>query len=440
MRLLVMLILFAGSLSYGQSGFKILKGKKESLSFNSSANLIIIPATVNGTKMNFILDTGSSKSVIFDLTGVDSLNIKKGRVLKYKGLGSEDYFEAYYSPINLIQIGDNIVNKNAEILVMVNKDFSMSKRLGTAVNGIIGTDLFQNLIIEIDYENNRLTAYNPDSNLPRSIRKARYLNMQLKQMKPYISSEIENDNGSIKTNLLLDTGSSDALLLYDLDSTVFNYPKKSFRDYLGYGLTGELYGYRSKVDLLAFDYFKIRRSTVSFISKDDIEEFSLSIDSNGSIGGEILRRFNIILNYSQGKVAFTPNNSFDEGFYYNMAGIQLKLEGADLVVSKSDGRWSSAKDNYKEHDGQVTIQRTTLTYTMIPKVIVAGVNLNSVAYKAGLREGDQIIKLNGKSGVKLTLNTATSYFFKKPYSDLKITYRRGDVDSDIIIPLIPIIE
>ena len=77
---------------------------------------------------------------------------------------------------------------------------------------------------------------------------------------------------------------------------------------------------------------------------------------------------------------------------------------------------------------------------MIPKVIIASVNESSVAYQLGLREGDQIVKINDKKGQRLTLNSVSSYFFKNPYSDLKITYRREGLDTNIVVPLVPLIK
>lgn len=441
MRLLLMLILFVGSLSYGQSGFKLLKGKKESLSFNSSANLIIIPATVNGTKMNFILDTGSSKSVIFDLTGVDSLNIKKGRVVKYRGLGSEFFFEAYYSPENEIIVGEKIRNKSGEILIMENKDYSVSERLGIDVNGIIGTDLFQNFIVEIDYVNERVHFFKNDSKLPRRLRNVKYLDMEIRGNKPYINTELINDNSKVMAKMLVDSGSSDALLLHSIDSTNFKLPVNGFDDYLGYGLTGELFGRRSKIDSFKVSNYVLNKTTVSFPFKDnqDIQEFNDT--SQGSLGGEILRRFDVIIDYKNSKIAFSPNIFFSEGFYYNMTGIQLKIDGTDLEVSTDDGRWGSALQENTGIKSQVSINNySIITYKIVPKIIVASVVEGSAAHKAGIRKGDQILRINGRSNENLSLWDANSFFYKNPYSNLKIVYKREDEQYTVKIKLIPIIK
>ena len=63
-----------------QEGFILESGfDKEKISFESYSNLIIVPVKVNDVDFNFILDTGATKTIIFNLRGVDSLSIKEGK-------------------------------------------------------------------------------------------------------------------------------------------------------------------------------------------------------------------------------------------------------------------------------------------------------------------------------------------------------------------------
>ncbi|MGJ8685002.1 MAG: PDZ domain-containing protein [Nonlabens sp.] len=438
--ILLKLFLFASISMVAQSNFELVKGNKETVSFQSSANLIIIPAFVNGTQLNFIVDTGSARSLIYDIKGIDSLTIKKGRVLTYGGLGSDNYFEAYYSPSNQLRIGEHLVSDNAEILIMVNENFSDTNRLGIEINGVIGADLFKNLIVEIDYISEKMHFYRHTKKLPRRLRNANFQNFEKINNKPYIKAIVGNDGSQIETSLLVDSGSSDALLLRSIDSTLFNFPKKGFRDYLGYGLAGELFGRRSKVDRLSILDFDLKRSTVSFPDDSEKHSSSFNDNANGSIGGETLRRFDVILDYKNSRLSLYPNEAFEEGYYYNMAGLSLKLEGADLDVTVEDGKWDGTQGLYKKSEGQVTLQKSYITYKMIPKIIVASVTENSVAYLAGIREGDQIMKMNGRLGENLTITKASSFFYKNPYSNLKITYKRLEEEYDVLLYLKPIIE
>ena len=81
---------------------------------------------------------------------------------------------------------------------------------------------------------------------------------------------------------------------------------------------------------------------------------------NGIIGNDILRRFNIILNYSKKEFYFMPNSHYQEHFDYSYSGIELYMV---------DGR-----------------------------IILGDVATGSPAEAAGLREGDIVIGINNMLG------------------------------------------
>jgi predicted metalloprotease with PDZ domain len=76
----------------------------------------------------------------------------------------------------------------------------------------------------------------------------------------------------------------------------------------------------------------------------------------GLVGNDILRRFNVILNYPKGDIHITPNKSYNESFDYSYAGIEL--------------------------------------YLVRGLIIVGDVARNSPAAEAGILEGDEVIGIN----------------------------------------------
>jgi membrane-associated protease RseP (regulator of RpoE activity) len=76
----------------------------------------------------------------------------------------------------------------------------------------------------------------------------------------------------------------------------------------------------------------------------------------GLIGNDILRRFNVILNYDKRDIFITPNSHFNDPFDYSYPGIELYLIG--------------------------------------DRIIVGDVAKESPAEKAGIKEGDQVIAIN----------------------------------------------
>ena len=52
----------------------------------------------------------------------------------------------------------------------------------------------------------------------------------------------------------------------------------------------------------------------------------------GILGNDILRRFNVVLNYPNGEIHLLPNSHFREPFDYSYSGIELYLVNGIIVV------------------------------------------------------------------------------------------------------------
>ena len=78
-------ILFLGVpfVSLAQSEFKFNKGfKKQTVSFKLLSNLIVFPMEVNGKELNFILDSGVGRTILFNLNARDSVQLKNTKTIK----------------------------------------------------------------------------------------------------------------------------------------------------------------------------------------------------------------------------------------------------------------------------------------------------------------------------------------------------------------------
>src|SRR5262249_9689078 len=57
-------------------------------------------------------------------------------------------------------------------------------------------------------------------------------------------------------------------------------------------------------------------------------------NNDGLIGGEVLRRFAVILDYRRQRMIITPNEDFSQSYETGMSGALLTAEGADLNTIK----------------------------------------------------------------------------------------------------------
>ncbi len=90
---------------------------------------------------------------------------------------------------------------------------------------------------------------------------------------------------------------------------------------------------------------------------------------NGSLGSELLRRFNLILDYPDKKIHIIANNAFEDEFHYDMSGLEIRIPvPMNIAIS------------------------------------LAGIRTQSRAEGAGIRPGDEILSINGTPHPQLNLD------------------------------------
>ena len=118
----------------------------------------------------------------------------------------------------------------------------------------------------------------------------------------------------------------------------------------------------------------------------------LALDSrNGSIGSEILKRFNLIINYPDNKISVKKNSYFKSEFTENLSGMEVIAPIPEMH-----------------------------TY------MVDEVRKDSPADRAGIQKNDILLYMNGVPVKKMTLNEIYQILQSKPGRRITIEYRRGE--------------
>lgn len=337
-----------------------------------TGGIIILHALIDShpDTLNFVLDTGSSgisldsataeylgmnpvpsERTIRGIAGIRKVNFLYNRSLHFPGLTVENL--------------DFHIN-DYELLTTV---------YGERIDGIIGYSIISRYILKIDYDSMKLSFFSKGT---MRYPKGGYL------LKPTISQLVSQpmrvkDEKAIYSRFLFDIGAGLCLLLsreFVDDSAFFNKKRKRY--------IKEAEGLGGKIDMeltvmkeARVGPYKFRNVPV-FIFDDEYNVSSYPY-MGGIVGNDLLRRFNVILNYGKGDIHITPNTHYNDVFDYSYSGIELYLLNGVIIVGDVAKGSPAEAVGLKEGDEVIAINKNLLH------------NLN--AYKIALQAPNQKIKI-----------------------------------------------
>jgi len=421
---LIIILLFSYLFGYNQNNFSITNNQeREVIKFKLVNNLILLPVTLNGKELTFLLDTGVKQSLLFNITKSDSLDLKQIKKVKIRGLGTEEQFDGLKSKNNLLRI-NNVVCPNFDLLVIIDKKFDFSSRMGLDIHGIIGSELFMDFIIEVNYNKKRIIFNNPSSYKYKKCRKCETFPLTFHYKKPYIQGIVKTfDNKNYSVKLLIDSGGGDSLWLFKNSLSKYSIPPKNFKDLLGRGLNGNIFGQKSKLTSFKIGSFKFNNLIISHPDSSSTIGNNIHFVRNGLIGAELLKRFHIIYDYPHKKITLKKNKqNFKNQFFYNKSGIELIHYGKVLV------REQKAKivfnGNQDENNG-ISDLFSTFSYSFKNAYQISYIKPNSIAEKTGLQKGDLISKINGKEAYNFSLQQIIQRLSDKEGKRVRIQVNRN---------------
>ncbi|MDY2586982.1 retropepsin-like aspartic protease [Winogradskyella aquimaris] len=402
--IILLLLVLSSSLSIAQGQFFLKDKVSQKIKFEFAANLIIIPLEINGVELSFVLDTGVSKPILFNLSHNDSLDLKNTKTFYLHGLGAEGKIEALKSSYNRFRLGDAVGN-NQDLYVVFDSTINFTPRLGIVVNGIIGYDVFKDFVVEINYASKFLRLHKPETFRPKKSKKWKQIPIEIYRKKPYLDGQVVLKSNVESVKLLMDTGSSDALWLFEnKEKGILPNDSLFFMDYLGKGLSGSVYGKRSKIKNFRISDFSLDNVNVAYPDSSSIDISKIYKDRNGSIGGDILKRYNMFVDYGNEMLYLKKNSYFKKPFTYNNSGIVLEHNGTMFVNERI--KLPSSDGYTKSHNPNAVKIDLSISHRMLLKPMYKVVELrkSSNAFAAGLRVGDILLAINGREVYNLKLN------------------------------------
>jgi hypothetical protein len=271
-----------------------------------------------------------------------------------------------------------------------------------------------------------ITIFDPKKKPLKRCRKCEDLPLDFVSGKPYISFMVASEEKEREVTLLVDSGSSDVLWLFDDYDFIMETPKNYFNDFLGLGLSGNIYGKRTRIPEIILGDYRLKEVNTSFPEEDAITKARYFKDRDGSIGGGFLSRFTVTLDYGNNIIRFKKNRKFKEPFHYNMSGLTLEHEGVELVKQEKQTRVKPDNINTNQNSTVNSISVTTeFEFSLVPKYVVFDVRKDSPAALAGIEKGDEILRINGKSAYQYKLYELIDMFSSDEGKKITMEVKRG---------------
>jgi hypothetical protein len=400
------MILFFGLLASfalnAQDDFLIEKNKnKVVIPFKLINNLVFIPIKVNGIELNFLLDSGVDETILFSMEDKKEVSFKNVQKIKLRGLGSEEEIEGLKSTNNILET-HGLKSINHLVYIILDQGFNLSSHIGIPVNGIIGYKFFKNNIVEINYQKKRVFVHQNNEMVRNNLdKKFNTIPITIERSKPYLIATAMVEGENIPAKLLVDIGNSDSFWVFENDK--IKLPKRNFPDFLGKGFSGDIEGHRAKVSKFSLNDFEFKNPIVAFPDSNSVKNVKLVANRIGSVGGEVLKRFTIVMDYADKKMYLKKNNKFSEPFSYNKSGITIQHNGLQWVqetVHLETVRVSNATDENFHGKNNNDFR---YKFQLKPVYEIVNVRKKSAAEKSGLQKGDVIVSINNNKPYKYTL-------------------------------------
>ncbi len=412
------------SVVVAQQGFRFESARKKKIviSFQLINNLIVVPVDVNGAKLNFLLDTGVDQTILFSLDD-QQVNLNNIEKIKLKGLGGNDAVEGLKSSHNKVSF-PGFSDPDHDIYIVLDQNFNFSSSIGIPVNGIIGYHFFKNSLVEINYDKRRIIVYQDNEKIRKKIaNQFSGSDLTLEENKPYTMAEVSISGISVPVKLLVDSGSTDAVWLFQGRSAKIHLPENHFKDFLGRGLSGEIYGQRGRVSKFVFHENEFPDALVAFPDSTITSNVALNINRLGSVGSEILKRFTIIFDYLNKKMYLRKGDNFGMPFNYNMSGLEIHHEGMswvkEKVVLEPVKKYAVYQADMENPTG------FSYKFDLKPIFSVSNVRKDSPADLCGIKKGDILVSINGTPCHRYSLQEINSILKSEEGKSVEIEVERN---------------
>jgi PDZ domain len=262
-----------------------------------------------------------------------------------------------------------------------NPDFAA--RYGRDYRGTLGNDFLASVVADVDYARETMRLYDPA--VYKYSGHGKPIHVTFVDGIPVVKAKMKVGGRSIDADFAVDTALDAPLLIFDKYAQAHQLSLQKSISAASMPLVGADNDAIGRLDRFQIGPYQVEASLVVFAKQNS----PTSHDSKlaGAIGGEMLRRFEVVFDYSRGEIYFDPNSEFRSEDFEDMSGLTVIAGGPNLR-----------------------------------KFEITEVRPNTPGAEAGLRKGDIIEGVNGDAAADISLVELRKLFHQlgPPY-DLVIT-------------------
>ena len=324
---IVVVLLLAGMFGQAQEEFVAPPARKiTSIPFKLLTGGIItlqVRFSTYPDTLTFVLDTGSG-GISLDSTTAAKLKVKtelSDRTIR--GIaGIRQVKFAYNHSLHLHGLRVDSLNYH------INDYDILTSAYGEKIDGIIGYSFLSRYIVMINYDSSKMDVYSKGTiKYPRGgfLLRPSLVNI------PVFSSTIKDDK-ELTSRFYFDTGAGMCLLLSSdfVADSIFINPKRKFYTTQAEGLGGKAPMRQGVIKQVKIGPYRFRK-VPTYIFDDEYNVTSYP-SLGGLIGNDLLRRFNLIINYEKRDIYMIPNSHFKDVFDYAYTGLGMYLIDGEIRV------------------------------------------------------------------------------------------------------------
>ncbi len=360
--------------------------------------LMFLRAKINDYPGWFILDNATQGFTV-DRDYARRIGLQNHGTAAARGGGSNVLTAGLIRDVQIGLAGLELTHRNLVVLDLK----PLEPSIGHEVDGIIGSRLFDDFVVTVDYEHRSVSVYSPKEYAISGKEQALPVRVDEHGFQ-FIDATIALPGAApVGGNFLIDGGANTYADIYKpfSDAHLLPPPTMKLLDEPGTSTAGTTQSRDGRAERIGVGPDSIKDPPITFAQ--DTEGLMAAKDYPGLIGSQFWERFTVTFDDPGKRVWLTPNRKYGELTEYDESGLRIRAEGPGFH-----------------------------------KFVVVRVLPQSPAAESGIVRGDIIESIDNSPAERMTLTEIRSMFCR-PKARYSLSILRGSRHLKVVLSLRPLL-